>query len=59
MLTAGVRNDEVAPSARAGGRGCEINQSRYVMGQAVTEWRCAPASSDGIAMKFIPAGCRG
>jgi type IV pilus assembly protein PilA len=33
--------------------------SSTMMGQAVTEWRCAPASSNGIAMKFIPAGCRG
>ena len=33
--------------------------SATMMGQAVTEWRCAPAPLNGVSMKYIPAGCRG
>jgi type IV pilus assembly protein PilA len=33
--------------------------SASMMGQAVTEWRCAPASSNGVSMKYVPAACRG
>jgi type IV pilus assembly protein PilA len=33
--------------------------STTMMGQAVSEWRCGPATTNGVSMKYIPAGCRG
>ncbi|MGH8687927.1 MAG: pilin [Burkholderiales bacterium] len=29
------------------------------MGESVSEWRCGPAAVNGIALKYLPAGCRG
>ncbi|HEX5092658.1 MAG TPA: pilin [Burkholderiales bacterium] len=29
-----------------------------MMGQSVNEWRCAPAVVNGIALKYLPGGCR-
>jgi len=33
--------------------------SATMMGLAVSEWRCGPATTNGVSMKYIPAGCRG
>jgi type IV pilus assembly protein PilA len=30
-----------------------------MMGRAVNEWRCGPATVNGISLKYLPAGCRG
>ena len=29
-----------------------------MMGQSVNEWRCASATVNGIALKYLPGGCR-
>ena len=28
-------------------------------GQAIAEWRCGPAGSNGMAIRFLPGSCRG
>jgi len=28
------------------------------MGQAVSEWRCGPSTSNGVSAKYLPASCR-
>jgi type IV pilus assembly protein PilA len=33
--------------------------SSTMMGEAVSEWRCAPATVNGVSLKYLPAGCRG
>jgi type IV pilus assembly protein PilA len=30
-----------------------------MMGESVTEWRCGPATVNGVALKYLPAICRG
>jgi len=32
--------------------------SSTMMGRSVNEWRCAPASVNGVDLKFLPGGCR-
>lgn len=29
-----------------------------MMGRGVSEWRCGPAASDGVAVKYLPSSCR-
>jgi type IV pilus assembly protein PilA len=28
------------------------------MGQAISEWRCGPATSNGVSVKYLPSSCR-
>jgi type IV pilus assembly protein PilA len=33
--------------------------SATMMGQSISEWRCGPALSNGVSLRYLPAGCRG
>ncbi|MDH5535897.1 MAG: pilin [Betaproteobacteria bacterium] len=32
--------------------------SSTMMGMGITEWRCGPASSNGVSMEHLPSSCR-
>ena len=33
--------------------------SSTMMGQGINEWRCGPATSNGLLPKYLPSSCRG
>jgi len=33
--------------------------SSTMMGKGITEWRCGPASSNGLSLRYLPSSCRG
>jgi len=36
-----------------------IADSGTMMGKGITEWRCGPATSNGLSLKHLPSSCRG
>ena len=52
---AGVDNKKVLLSPFIKGVAADAST---MMGEGINEWRCGPASSDGVSPKYLPSTCR-
>jgi type IV pilus assembly protein PilA len=55
-IASGVDGKKLSMAPYIGGAPAD---SGTMMGKAISEWRCGPASTNGLSLKFLPSSCRG